>query len=51
MEVGRRVQAPGRVERVELYTRLASDETKGGVADTTTSIMANIAPEHQTWTL
>jgi hypothetical protein len=44
-EVGRRVQAPGRLVRVVLYTRLVRDETSGGIADVATSIMANIAPE------
>jgi hypothetical protein len=44
-EVGRRVQAPGRLVRVVLYTRLVRDETSGGIADVTTSIMANMAPE------
>jgi hypothetical protein len=43
-EVGRRVQAPGRLVRVVLYTRLVRDETSGGIADVTTSIMANMAP-------
>jgi hypothetical protein len=45
MEVGMRVQAPGRLGRVVLYTRLVRDETSGGIADVTTSIMANMEPE------
>ena len=40
-----KVQAPGMVFRVLLYTRLVRDETSGGIADTSTSIMANMAPE------
>ena len=46
MAMGRRVQAPGMLARLLLYTRLASAEIREGVRETTTSTIANMVPEH-----